>query len=156
MTYSMNEQLARGESAEERLDKHFSDRFAITPATRDQQRHGIDRVFRHRETGAYYHIEYKTDWTAASTGNAFVETVSVDAQNKPGWAYASEADWLIYYVPGRRTIYIMSFPTLREQLPRWLATCRDAPPIPNEGYNTLGILVPLTEFARHCQKIEQL
>jgi hypothetical protein len=152
----MKQQLSRGEAAEHRLDNHFADRFDITPATREQQRRGIDRIFQHRETGARYTIEYKTDWTAASTGNAFVETVSVDAQGKPGWAYASQADWLIYYVPGQHRIYIMSFTALREQLPRWVERCRNAPPIPNQGYNTLGILVPLREFARHCQKIEEL
>lgn len=156
MPYDMNRQLARGENAEQRLDEHFSDRFEITPATRAQQRQGIDRIFQHCETGAHYAIEYKTDWTAAQTGNAFVETVSVDTQNKPGWAYASQADWLIYYVPGTGTIYIVSFAALRRNLPQWLARCKDAPPIPNRGYNTLGILVPLRDFARCCQKIERM
>lgn len=160
MTYNMSQQLARGEAAERRLDKHFASRFHITPATRAQQRRGIDRIFQQRKTGARHAIEYKTDWTAARTGNAFVETVSVDAQNKPGWAYASRADWLIYYVPGqvryKGTIYMISFAALRAQLPRWTARYREAPPIPNRGYNTLGILVPLREFARCCQKIERM
>ena len=46
----------------------------------------------------------------------------------------------------------MMFAILREQLERWQQTYPPAPPIPNKNYNTLGILVPMTEFNRHCQQ----
>ena len=156
MTYDMGRQLARGEKAERRLDKHFADRFHITPVTREQQNQGIDRIFRHRKTGARYAIEYKTDWTAARTNNVFVETVSIDAQNKRGWAYTCQADWLIYYVPDKRAIYILSLSTLRAELPRWLDHYAISPPVRNPGYNTRGILVPLRDFRQCCQKIERM
>lgn len=154
--YEMNGQLQKGEAAETQLDQHFADRFQIVPATREQQRQGIDRLFTHRETAKSYTIEYKTDWTAGRTGNAFVETVSVDMEGIPGWAYSSQADWLAYYVPGNATIYLIRFTHLRVQLPQWLRTCKAAPPIPNRGYHTLGILVPLTEFAQAASRIEVL
>lgn len=156
MVYRMDRQLAQGEAAEALLDRHFAGRFAITPATREQQRQGIDRIFVQRQTSKAYTIEYKTDWTAAKTGNAFVETVSVDTLNKPGWAYASQAQWLVYYVPGLRRVYLIDFIDLRKLLPQWVAECKAAPPIPNKGYNTLGILTPLAQFARCASRIEQV
>lgn len=152
--YSMTQQLAKGAGAEARLDRHFADRFQIEPATHNQQRQGIDRRFTHRESGIIYTVEYKTDWTAGRTGNAFVETVSVDRERTPGWAYSSQAEWLVYFVPKRLTIYRIAFTDLRARLPLWLATCKPAPPIPNHGYHTLGILVPLCEFAQVADHIE--
>jgi hypothetical protein len=115
----MTDQLAKGAAAETQLDRHFADRFHITPATRAQQRQGIDRHFTHRQSGATYTIEYKTDWTAARTGNAFVETVSVDSAAIPGWVYTSQAEWLAYFLPDHATIYLLAFPTLRACLPQW-------------------------------------
>jgi hypothetical protein len=151
----MTDQLAKGAAAETQLDRHFADRFHITSATRAQQRQGIDRHFTHRQSGATYTIEYKTDWTAGRTGNAFVETVSVDSAAIPGWVYTSQAEWLAYFLPAPATIYLIAFPTLRACLPQWLATCKAAPPIPNRGYHTLGILVPLPEFAQIAARIEK-
>jgi len=144
----MADQLAKGEAAEAMLDHYFASRCQIQPATRAQQRQGIDRIFTHRQSGKCYTVEYKTDWTAARTGNAFIETVSVDTQGTPGWAYSSQADWLAYFIPDHRAIYLVAFADLRAQLPQWLATCKAAPPIPNHGYHTLGILVPLATFAQ--------
>lgn len=152
--YQMAQQLRKGEAAEVHLDRHFADRFRIMPATREQQRQGVDRIFIKRSTGHSYTVEYKTDWTAGRTGNAFIETVSVDSEQIPGWAYSSQAEWLLYFVPVRLTIYLITFADLRAQLPHWLATCKAAPPIPNAGYHTLGILVPLIEFAHVASRIE--
>ena len=153
--YSMTDQRKKGEAAEVRLDRHFADRFLIAPASREQQRQGIDRLFTHRESGSTYTIEYKTDWTAARTGNAFVETVSVDTADIPGWAYTSQAEWLVYFIPKQRTIYLIAFDDLRANLPHWLAICKAAPPIPNYNYHTLGILVPLSDFAQIASRIER-
>lgn len=173
MTYNMQQQLAKGEEAELLLDRHFSDRFTIEPATRDQQRQGIDRIFtktvsphpgsqsrevseRAQSTAKSYFIEYKTDWTAGRTGNAFIETVSVDTMNVLGWVYTSQSEWLIYYIPIKLKIYIVRFSTLREQLDLWIERYGPEKAIPNNGYFTRGITVPIREFAECASKIEEL
>ena len=152
--YGMDQQLRKGEAAEARLDLHFAARFHIAPASRTQQRQGIDRIFTDHTSGKIYTVEYKTDWTAARTGNAFLETISVDTANIPGWVYTSQADWLAYFVPQQAVIYLIAFTALRARLPQWLDSCKAAPPIPNHGYHTHGILVPLSEFARAARRIE--
>ncbi|MEZ4614513.1 MAG: hypothetical protein R2867_03220 [Caldilineaceae bacterium] len=152
--YEMRKQLHKGEAAEAALDRHFADRFHVVAATRKQQRQGIDRIFTQRASGQIYTMEYKTDWTAARTGNAFVETISVDREGIPGWVYTSHAEWLVYFVPANFTIYLIAFADLRARLPHWLATYKPSPPIPNRGYNTHGILVPLAEFACIASRIE--
>lgn len=147
--YKMKTQLRKGEKSERHLDSVFSKWYKIKPASRAEQRLGIDRHFKNGDN--HHTVEYKTDWRAAQTGNAFVETISVDTQNKPGWAYSSQSDILVYYVPGDDLIYIFEFPEFRKHLPRWIETFRKAPPIPNDGYNTIGILVPLAEFEEHAK-----
>ncbi len=158
--YEMQTQLQQGEAAERQLDAHFADRFEIVPASREQQRQGIDRIFTKREApnnlGRLYTIEYKTDWTAGRTGNAFIETVSVDTMNVPGWAYSSTAQWLVYWVPPHSQIYLIRFDTLRHQLDGWIEQHGPQKAIPNEGYYTLGVTVPLGVFARCCERIESL
>lgn len=145
--YDFNHQLALGEEYERRLDEHFARWFAIAKATREQQRAGIDRVFRHRVTGAVYLVEYKADTLAGTTGNAFIETTSVDRTGRAGWAVASKADVLIYMVTQPQTIYAIRLRTLRRALAGWQQTYRLAS-AQNDGYKTWGHLVPLDELER--------
>ncbi len=154
--YQMAQQLRKGEAAEARLDRHFADRFLIQPATRAEQRKGIDRHLTHRTSGETYTIEYKTDWTATRTGNAFIETISVDTEQIAGWAYTAEASWLAYYLPQGATVYLIAFSSLRIHLPRWQQCYPPAPPIPNRGYHTHGLLVPLSAVGQIASRIERV
>lgn len=149
--YAFQEQLAKGEESEDELDQLFGKWYCIQAATMEQQRAGIDRIFTRKDNGHVSKIEYKTDWTAGRTHNAFVETVSVDTNNKPGWAHSSQADYLIYFVPGDCLIYIIAFANLRKRLPYWQKFPTRT--IENKGYKTLGILVPLAEFERIATQV---
>lgn len=151
-SYDMRQQLKKGEAAERYLDSLFEDEFAIRPATRQQQRQGIDRIFTRRSDGREYRIEYKADKTAARTGNAFVETVSVDTYSKPGWAYTCRSDYIFYYVVGDGPVYILKPADIKRRLDRWAAQYEKRR-IPNSGYHTEGLLVPLEEFEKMAIQI---
>ena len=144
-SYDMRQQLRQGEAAERYLDSLFGDEFVIRPATRQQQRQGIDRIFTRRRDGSEFRIEYKADKTAARTGNAFVETVSVDTFNKPGWAYTCQSDYIFYYIVGAVPVYILRPEDIQKRLKRW-ETRYEKRRIPNGSYHTEGLLVPLEEF----------
>jgi hypothetical protein len=151
--YDFDQQMKQGDAGEGFLDQYFASKgYTIQPATRDQQRQGIDREFTSPRTGKLSLVEYKTDHTAARTGNAFIETVSVDVAGKMGWALTSQADILIYYIPPAHTIYVLPFMALHWEMPRWL---RDYPPrqAQNNGYVTHGIIIPLTELALHAIRV---
>lgn len=150
--YNFDVQLAHGESGERFLDKFFSDKFEIHPATRHQQRQGIDRIFKNKKTGKILKVEYKTDYLAHRTGNAFIETVSVDSKGKKGWIYTSQADYLIYYVVIDLLIYVITFEALRKLFPNWIKKYPSRKS-PNKGYFTHGILVPLTEFEKYSEAV---
>ena len=152
MTYTFDAQKARGDAGEQFLDRWFAAKYEIRLATRQEQRRGIDRIFTRRQTGKRFTVEYKTDYKAAQTGNAFVETVSVDTAGKAGWAYSSQADYLLYYIPGNDLIYVLALEVLRWELPRWV---REYPlrAAQNEGYATHGVLVPLHEFEEHAEAV---
>ena len=149
MTYQFARQLAQGQAYEQLLDERFADKYIIQLATPQQQRQGIDRVFRPRAAPhEVLYIEYKADRTASRTGNAFVETVSVDTADKPGWAVSSQADWLFYLVAGdEEALYIIRMADLRARLPAWRRRYAERR-IPNDGYHTVGLLVPLHKFEK--------
>jgi hypothetical protein len=143
--YDMHRQLRKGEAAEQYLDSFFLHQFAIQPATPEEQRQGIDRRFTRLSDGREFKIEYKADKTAAKTGNAFVETISVDTQNKPGWALTCQADFILYYIVGTRLLYILRPSDIQQRLEQWAAQYPERY-IPNGAYHTVGLLVPLHEF----------
>lgn len=147
MRYSFRKQLRDGQKHERFLDDYYSTRFHIEPADREEERRGIDRWFTDKRNGSTYAIQYKADTTAARTGNAFVETVSVDTKNIPGWAYTCEADFIIYYVVGCGPAYVIRPVEIRKRLGSWEREF-ESRAIPNQGYNTVGLLVPLDEFER--------
>lgn len=151
-SYDMRQQLKQGESAERYIDSLFCDEFAIRPATRQQQRMGIDRVFTRRRDGREWKVEYKADKTAARTGNTFVETVSVDTRNKLGWAYTCQADFIMYYIVGRGPLYILRPRDIKGKIGNWQRRYPQRR-IPNNGYHTVGVLVPLHEFERLAVQI---
>jgi len=148
MRYDFKAMLARGEAAERALDSFFAGRFDITNPSRQSE--GIDRVFAPRNGGRSFTVEYKTDWTAVKTHNAFIETVSVDKAEIQGWAHTSKAEWLIYYIPEPESVaYAIKFARLRDQLGRWISGYPHRT-VSNEKdgsrYNTIGVLVPLDEM----------
>lgn len=151
LTYNFGDQKARGDVGEQFLDRLFAGIFEIRPATRKEQRQGIDRIFTNRQTGDCLKVEYKTDYRATQTGNAFVETVSVDTTGKRGWAYTSQADYLNYYLPGD-LIYIIAFAALHREMPRWEQEYPTRP-VQNNGNATYGILVPLCEFEELAEAV---
>lgn len=152
-TYNFDEQMQTGDQGEKIMDDFFAARgYTIRPATPEEQRRGIDRAFRSPKTGRVSLVEYKSDHTAARTGNAFIETVSVDSAGKPGWALTSQADYLVYFIPPTGTIYVIPFLAINWELPRWI---RDYPPreAQNDGYKTHGVIIPLTELERQALRI---
>lgn len=149
-TYEFDKQLAVGHSGESALDAFFGRWYIIRPATAAQQRAGIDRIWEDRKTKRVMRVEYKTDRRAGRTGNAFIETASVvvdGVTKKQGWALTSQADVLVYYIPEPEAIYLLQLDDVRRALPGWMKQ-HLVRQIPNSGYYTEGVVVPLREFER--------
>jgi hypothetical protein len=146
--YKFRDQLDQGKRAEHFLDDYFSRWFRIQPVPLDTElREGYDRLFTRRLDGETLKIEYKADWHAARSRHAFIETISIYEDHKPGWAYSSQADMLIYFVPPLGMIHMIPLGAIRFLLPGWKLRYREVP-APNEGYKTYGVLVPLTVLGR--------
>lgn len=146
--FGFDAQLAQGEQYEQVLDEFFASMGArISPVSREDQRRGIDRIWYDPNDGRTWTVEYKADSRAGVTGNAFIETVSVDTAGRRGWAYTSAASLLVYLVTEPQTIYVISMARLRRQLRLWESVYRTAQAA-NNGYNTHGLLVPLHELER--------
>jgi hypothetical protein len=134
--------LAIGQKYEERIDRAFAETFRVEPVSLQMQKQGIDRIL-HCCDGGQIAVEYKTDLRAHQTGNAFVETISVDTKNIRGWAYTSQATVLLYYIPQRNEGYLIDFVDLRAALDGWKPKHRTVATRPelNANYRTHGILV---------------
>lgn len=147
MMYAFESQLREGVRGEAALDDSFAADWIITLATDAEQRRGVDRHFIHRATGEALTIEYKTDYVAGRTRNAFLEIISVDVADKPGWVYSCTADYLFYYVPADGVVYVLRPARVRhfvDHLSHW----RRPVPVSNRGYRTWGYVVPLRVLER--------
>lgn len=146
-------------SDQHELDEIFRERgFAVEPTTPEQERGEKlgDRVF--SKDGKRWFVEYKSDESASKTGNAFVETISVDSQGVPGWAHTCRADFIMYYLPLDGLIYVFRPRRMRKLIPKWEKKYPTRPTSKgqNKGYNTHGILVPLREFEKRANMVINL
>lgn len=150
MTYLFEEQLRIGKEAEGHLDEFFSPWFDIRHASlAEEKASGIDREFVCKHSGFAFTVEYKRDSRAHSSKNAFIEMVSSVEDGKPGWARSSKAGTLVHYIPEGKIVRLISLGLLRHWLP-YFVTKYEWKDIPNDGYTTRGLLVPLAVIDKTC------
>lgn len=147
--YDFNAQLSIGKLAEDALDRYFSKWYTITPVSLAQElTKGIDRIFDGKNGRRT--IEYKADYKAIETGNAYLE-YEVNSDNgkfKAGWVEGSLADYVIYAVVANRVItqiYVLQPQVLRDNLPIWKEQYRIVK-CHNNGYHSVGVIVPLRQL----------
>lgn len=146
MKFTNKDQFKNGKAVEAWLDEFFRGRgWRIEQATQHQERVLClgDRLF--HKTGLDLWIEYKSGIQTSVTGNIFLETISVDSQNKPGWVYTCNADYIFYAALLNYRILIFKPDFLRSEI-ETLKTkfpTRCTKNHQNEGYNTHGVIVPL-------------
>jgi hypothetical protein len=141
--YNFEEQLELGKRGEEVLDTIFREDYFIQTGD-SLQRLGIDRIFI-REDSMTYTVEYKTDFIAHRTGNAYVEIWTDRDNRKPGWLLKSKAQILIYYIPGSNRVVMLDMSVLKRKILKRrklykTVTCK------NETFTGEGLLVPLTDI----------
>ena len=145
--FDFQTQLKQGFEGEAEITAYLTAQgWHCTKSTRDQERQGIDLIStKNLESRT---IEIKTDHCATKTGNAFIETVSVKQGNriiKQGWAYTCQADFLFYYLPLDLIAYVYQPSVLQTYVELWGRKYRQVS-VPNKGYITQGIIVPLWEL----------
>lgn len=126
-----------------RLDQAIRDSYPLSRVdgvTLTDEFRGIDRIVVD-DSGHRVGIEYKIDEQWSRTGNVFLETISNATTRRAGWLMTCQATWLLYFLtPSRVLVYFM--PELRRVGERW-ATRYPIRPAHNDGYDTLGICVPV-------------
>lgn len=145
-THGFNQKVKQSEEDNKVLDRFFSKWYDILRMELAIDKIGIDRLWTDKEQKVRYSVEYKADRRAAETGNAFVETVSVDKTNTPGWAYTCAAQFLVYYIPQQNKAWIMSTIAIKNKVDEWKKKYRAVKAVNENGYTTYGIAVPFSEF----------
>lgn len=90
-------------------------------------------------------IEYKSGIQTFYTGNVFLETISVDTANKPGWVHTCTADAIVYAALLNKRLLLFRPDALRARIDdltrrfRVVKTSKGQ----NASYNTHGVIVPL-------------
>ena len=145
------QQFKQGKDVEVWLDTYFRGRgFEIRALSIDEERRQClgDRHFSKGEHS--FNVEYKSGIQTAITGNVFLETISVDTANKPGWVYTCRAEYLMYACLLNRKILVFKPDELRARIDelkkkfKTVATSNGQ----NQGYKTWGVIVPL-EYAEN-------
>lgn len=147
--YDFDTQYKFGKDGELFLDKYFNKWFDISPVDRVDEKRGIDRKYIHKSSGTKFTVEYKTDKTASKTGNVFIETISIDSQDKPGWVINSQAQLLVYLIPSKIVLIADMMKVKYKFMHEWI-NYYDLKIIKNDGYNTIGMPVPIEEFEKCC------
>lgn len=150
-TSKFSNDLKRGEAAESFLDNYFAnDGYIINPVDVKLQKLGVDRILIQKSTGIIWSVEYKADFIAHKTNNIFVETVSIDITNTPGWAVNSIAQLIVKYIPQKGTIIIIETSKLKMVLNRWGSQYKSRKTstlgLTGEYFNSEGLLIPLPIF----------
>lgn len=152
--FTMSPQFKQGMSVETWLDTYFSNHgFKIKRTTPEQERKLClgDRIYSKGMTTKF--VEYKSGIQTFYTGNIFLETVSVDTQNKPGWVYTCKASWVIYAALLNKTIlwfdpvYLRSIIETLKTKHRVVSTHAQ-----NATYKTWGVIVPLEKAKKLATK----
>jgi hypothetical protein len=155
--HKFSEKLAQEKVQSAKLDQHFGEAYHILPAPLELDKKGVDRIFVEKGTLEPMTIEYKHDFRASETGNAFIETCSVHKEEceKLGWAFTCGAEFLMYHVVGDTTIYILDTATSQQNVDGWSKLHREAKSF-NPTYHSIGILVPLSEIKGMASAVEKL
>ncbi|MEZ4663796.1 MAG: hypothetical protein R2911_40195 [Caldilineaceae bacterium] len=82
---------------------------------------------------------------------------SLDAMNVLGWVYTSLAQSGSSITCQRANRFsFVRVEMLRAQIDEWIEQFGPEKAIPNDGYFTWGVPVPLAKFEKCCQKIETI
>ncbi len=138
-----DDDLHRGEAGEDLVHNFMGTWYNISYVTGGEQRKGVDALYTNKETGEQFTVEVKTDEVAGTTGNAFIEVISVDYPTKPGWAWTCKADKLLYWLPRQRRLLILAPISIQAHIRDW-ARQYGIKAVPNDGYQTYGVAVPLS------------
>ena len=139
-------QFKRGKNVEAFLDEFFRFRgWSIEETTAHEERKLClgDRHFLKDETALL--IEYKSGIQTYYSGNVFLETISVDSQNKLGWVYTCQADYIFYAALLNHKILVFKPQKLRDEIEGLKTKFREVKTSNNQnkGYDTHGVIVPL-------------
>jgi len=160
MSLTSTVQFKQGKDVEAWLDRYFGERgFKIEKLSMEEERvqHIGDRRFKKGKWS--YLIEYKSGIQTYTTGNIFLETVSVDTTKTPGWVFTCKADWIVYACLLNHKLLWFKPDTLRIKITQMQ---QRYPTVftgkgQNKNYKTHGVIVPLAiaekELASHVTQL---
>ena len=139
-------QFRRGKDVEAWLDTFFRARGWMIEQTTPHEERVLclgDRRF--SRGGQTFTVEIKSGIQTYYSGNIFLETISVDSQNKPGWLFTCKADVIMYAALLNYKILVFKPQQLRDKIAMLRSRFREVATShhQNDGYNTWGLLVPL-------------
>ncbi len=151
--YDFQEQLTKGQIYEGKVKDYLEREMHMSVETTDMdlQRLGIDFITRSQY--ATMSVEVKSDTRAHQTGNAFIETVSVEKDGvveKRGWVYTTCAQILIYYVVNTGELYFIDMSVFKRVAAGWATGKYPERSIPNKTYIGRGLLVPLSDIRNYA------
>lgn len=150
--FTETQQWKSGEEIAAYLDEQLRRQgFTIRPTTPHEER-VLCLGDRHYQRGSEsYFIEYKSGVQTFYTGNVFLETVSVDTDNKLGWVYTCQADFIFYAAILNRRVLMIKPAVLREKIDYLKTQFREVKTSKgqNATYCTHGLIVPLDYVERN-------
>lgn len=157
MAHHWKHSIARGVAGEKLVQEWMAQWWHVVRVTDiDRQRIGID--FDVTDGKHSWTVEVKSCSQGDTTGNIFLETVSVAGTNgretKLGWLHTCQADWLYYLLVHSRRLFVCRTDALRMAMPVWQAYPEKT--VENVKYHGRGYVVPVDVFERHAEMVVRL
>lgn len=146
--FDFDEQLQIGGRLERRIARSVSNEECVLPVPRRLQHRPfhMDQIWISREWPHRVRtVEITGDWRAAETGNALIEVHSVDVEGRPGKYWETWANLAVHALPSEGYGYVVKVDAIQSHMTAWSHDYREVK-IPNDGYHTVGLPVPLSEI----------
>lgn len=156
LVHEFKSSLHNGRVVEDTLDRELEESWQVLRVSRsDERRRGIDRRITWKDSSDWgavrYTLEIKADFKTIETNNVFFEVESSQVDGSPGWCLKSEAQILAYVTvfccDGQLSEASDVFWLNMKDVKDYVRAKRRRYPVGmavNEGYETRGILVPLS------------
>lgn len=123
--HRFRDSAARGEAGVSLVKKYLDTHKQVEryrDASQDEQWQGLD-IVAYLSDGRRSTIEVKTDEASERTGRLAFETWSNRESGRLGWAWTSQADWLVIVMPWDGSALWYNMAVLREAMPDIEAMC---------------------------------
>lgn len=159
MPQEFYQSLEKGEKGEEIAIDYLSNKFNFLEFMRVNKidRYmdvDIDAIVGDRDDGGAFALEIKCDETNYKSNNLFVEFISSEKYNTPGWLHKSNADYIAYMFKNKGMFIMCKLDDLKELISKHKYKTGKA--YDKNKKVSIGYLIPVEDVVNHINRYKDI